>query len=109
MAAVMITDQPAPSPRHDTGTGPRRPRLVAVPDPAPRVRTARVSAATFRRRRLGALVGVAAVVFMAGRAGAALGATPRRSRARSVGPRHRPQRRRAVVGGRTTPADADRG
>jgi len=76
MAAVMITDQPAPPRRHVTGTGPRRPgvRLVAVPDPAPRVRpTTRVSAATFRRRRLGALVGVAAVVFLAGRAGAALG------------------------------------
>lgn len=73
MAAVMITDQPASLRRHDTGTAPRRPRLVAVPDPAPRVRPVRVSAATFRRRRLGALVGVAAVVFMAGRAGAALG------------------------------------
>jgi nucleoid-associated protein YgaU len=76
MAAVMITDQPAPPHRHATGTGPRRngARLVAVPDPAPRVRpAARVSAATFRRRRLGVLVGVAAVVILAGRAGAALG------------------------------------
>jgi nucleoid-associated protein YgaU len=79
MAAVMITDQPARPRRHVTGTGPRRPgaRLVAVPDPTPRVRpTARASAATFRRRRLGALVGVAAVVFVAGRAGAALGSEP---------------------------------
>ena len=76
MAAVMITDRSAPPRRHVTGTGPRRDgaRLVAVPDPAPRVRPAvRISAATFRRRRLGALVGLAAVVFVAGRAGAALG------------------------------------
>jgi nucleoid-associated protein YgaU len=75
MAAVMITDRPAPPRTHADPAGPRRPRLrvVAAPTPAPRVAPARVSAAPFRRRRLGALVGVAAVVFMAGRAGAALG------------------------------------
>jgi hypothetical protein len=46
-----------------------------VPDPPPRVRRTapRVSPTTFRRRRIGALVGLAAVVFVAGRAGAALG------------------------------------
>jgi nucleoid-associated protein YgaU len=75
MAAVMITDRPAPPRRHDTGTGPLRPRprLVAVPDPAPVRPAPRVTAATFRRRRLGAIVGVVAVVVLAGRAGAALG------------------------------------
>jgi len=80
MAAVMIadhsTERPAPPRRHETGAAaPRsRPRLVAVPDPTPGVRpSTRVSAATFRRRRLGALVGVVAVVLVAGRAGAALG------------------------------------
>ena len=75
MAAVMITDQPAPPRRHVTGTGPRRPaapRRRPGPRPVGPAGT-RVSAATFRRRRLGALVGVAAVVLMAGRAGAALG------------------------------------
>jgi hypothetical protein len=79
MAAVLITDRPAPPRTHARPAGPRRPRLrvVADPTPAPRVRPApRVSAATFRRRRLGALVGVAAVVFLAGRAGAVLGSEP---------------------------------
>ena len=77
MAAVMITERPA-TPRsrvHAPGT-PRvcRARLVAVPDAAPGIRpVARVSPATFRRRRLGALLGVVVVVFMAGQAGAALG------------------------------------
>ena len=76
MAAVMITDRPAPPHAHVAPAGPRRPRLrvVADPAPSPRVRPApRVSAATFRRRRLGVLVGLAAVVFVAGRAGAVLG------------------------------------
>ena len=59
-------------------------RLVAVPNAAPGVRpAARVSPATFRRRRLCALLGVVAVVIMAGQAGAALGspslATPERA------------------------------
>ena len=78
MAAVMITDRPAPPRTHAESAGPRRPRLrVVEPTPAPRVRpAARVSSATFRRRRLGVLVGLAAVVFVAGRAGAALGSEP---------------------------------
>ena len=77
MAAVMITERPV-TPRsrvHAPGT-PRvcRARLVAVPDAAPGIRpAARVSPATFRRRRLGALLGVVVVVVMAGQAGAALG------------------------------------
>ena len=74
MAAVMFTDRPAAPTRRDPGAAAPRPRLVAVPHPAPRVRpAARVSPATFRRRRLGALVGAVAVVFLAGRAGATLG------------------------------------
>ncbi len=78
MAAVMITERPAP-PRSRTHTpGPRRGqqcRLVAVPDVAPGVRkaTTQVTPATFRRRRLAALLGIVAVVVMAGQAGAALG------------------------------------
>jgi nucleoid-associated protein YgaU len=86
MAAVMITDQPATLPAHRGGTRHDRShlRLVATA-PAPRVRPAapRASAATFRRRRLVALLGVVAVVFMVGKAGAALGgeslATPGRA------------------------------
>lgn len=80
MAAVMITERSVASPRvAAVPSVPRahrahRPRLVVVADVAPDTRTAtRVSPATFRRRRLAVLVGVAAVVFMTGRAGAALG------------------------------------
>jgi nucleoid-associated protein YgaU len=94
MAAVMITDRPAP-PRTSTASGPRRPRLavVAEPAPTPRVRrpAPRVSAATFRRRRLGALVGLAAVVLVAGRAGAVLGSEP------LTAPGHGPSVTRYVV------------
>lgn len=88
MAAVMITDQAAPTRRHQAGIrhDGSHLRLVAVPAaPSPGVRsvaTSRVSPATFRRRRLAVLLGVVAVVFMVGRAGAALGggslATPGR-------------------------------
>ena len=87
MAAVMITEAPAaPRSRRSTPRTPRaqRVRLVAVPNAAPGVRpAAQVSPATFRRRRLCALLGVVAVVIMAGQAGAALGspslATPERA------------------------------
>ncbi len=82
MAAAMNIDT-APAPlrqcdqragRSGRSVGPARPRLVAVPASAPTPRPApRVSAATFRRRRIGVLLGVVAVVVMAGRAGAALG------------------------------------
>ena len=77
MAAVMITERPA-APRSRTQApchhGAQRARLVAVPDAAPGVRPAtRVTPATFRRRRLTALLGVVAVMVMAGQAGAALG------------------------------------
>ena len=77
MAAVMITERPA-TPRSRTQTPchhrGQRARLVAVPDVAPGIRpAARVTPATFRRRRLMALLGVVAVVIMAGQAGAALG------------------------------------
>ena len=78
MAAVMITERPAtPRSRHATPGTRRVPcvRLVAVPNAAPGIRrpAARVSPATFRRRRLCALFGAVAVVIMAGQAGAALG------------------------------------
>ena len=77
MAAVMITERPVtPRSRVHVPSTPRvcRARLVAVPDAAPGIRpAARVSPATFRRRRLGALLGVVVVVVMAGQAGAALG------------------------------------
>ncbi|MEP6626150.1 MAG: hypothetical protein ABJC79_17010, partial [Acidimicrobiia bacterium] len=69
MAAVMITERPAPPRSHTNVPGPRRGqrcRLVAVPDVAPGVRkpTTQVTPATFRRRRLAALLGVVAVVVM---------------------------------------------
>lgn len=76
MAAVMITERPA-TPRSRTASpgNPRAARrLVAVTDATPGLRpVARVSPATFRRRRLCALLGAVAVVVMAGQAGAALG------------------------------------
>lgn len=93
MAAVMITERSV-SPRRriprPVAPRPRCMRLAVVPDSAPapggmvpttarvvpdvRVASAgRTSRATFRRRRIGVLVGVVAVVIMAGRAGAALG------------------------------------
>lgn len=77
MAAVMITDQPALARSQRVETLSPRARnggLVVVPEPTPRVRTmARVTPATFRRRRLGVLVGLVAAVIIAGQAGAALG------------------------------------
>ncbi|MBM3674614.1 MAG: hypothetical protein FJW88_06590 [Actinobacteria bacterium] len=98
MAAVMTTHQPAPrrslgyvsrrslgyvSRRSLTGVpaAPRRAHLHAVPDPAPAPgvvlrRRPRVTAATFRRRRLAVALAVAAVVLTAGRAGASLGSSP---------------------------------
>ncbi|MGZ6932370.1 MAG: hypothetical protein ACXVK4_17705 [Acidimicrobiia bacterium] len=85
MAAVMITDRPAPPRRPAADAVSDRPqlRLVAEPRPVARVRPApRVAAATYRRRRLAALVGVVAVVFMVGRAGAALGGGTRPTPAR---------------------------
>lgn len=49
-------------------------RLQVVADSSPRIPTARrVTPATFRRRRLGVLIGMVAVVVIAGRAGATLG------------------------------------
>ncbi len=87
MAAVMITETSPAHPGHREGVRPERThlRLVATA-PSPGVRrpvAPRVSRATFRRRRLVALLGVVAVVFMVGRAGAALGgeslATPGRA------------------------------
>lgn len=72
----MITERPA-TPRSRTvspGTLRSERRLVAVSDATPGLRpVARVSPATFRRRRLWALLGAVAVVVMAGQAGAALG------------------------------------
>ncbi|MBK5290044.1 MAG: hypothetical protein JJE46_16440 [Acidimicrobiia bacterium] len=95
MAAVMISERPvSPRRRSTPAASPRSrcARLVAVPDPSPSVRTAtrvvaatrvapatgvasgaRTSRATFRRRRLGVLLGVVVVAIMAGQAGAALG------------------------------------
>lgn len=95
MAAVMTSERPI-NPRRRTALAaaprPRCGRLVAVPEPSPRTRTAtrvasvtrvapatptvvgaRTTRATFRRRRLGVVLGVAVVAIMAGRAGAALG------------------------------------
>ena len=77
MAAVMIAEHPAP-PRgvlpepsfpaaHGLG-------LRVVADPTPRVPATRpVTPATFRRRRVGVLIGMVVVVVVAGRMGAALG------------------------------------
>lgn len=76
MAAVMITEAPEAHPRHRAGTRHDRSHLRLVstaPSPGVRRPAPRVSPATFRRRRLAVLLGVVAVVFMVGRAGAALG------------------------------------
>ena len=100
MAAVMISDTtPTPLRRCEQRTGPAgpaRPRLVPVTVPAPGRRPApagarRASRATFRRRRLGALLGVVAVVVMAGQAGAALGSDS------LAAPQHAPAVTRYVV------------
>lgn len=81
MAAVMTTRTPA-APRRcaERAGAPRatRPRIVSavgpVSQPCPRVPPVpRASPRTFRRRRLCVLLGIVAVVVMAGRAGAALG------------------------------------
>jgi nucleoid-associated protein YgaU len=77
MAAVMIAERPAPPrrrPEDRVRPDSARPRLVVVRAPAPAPRTTtRVSAATFRRRRLVALAGLVVAVAIVGRAGAALG------------------------------------
>lgn len=77
MAAVMITEPSAPprsrfpEPSFPAAQGFR---LRVVADPTPRIPTIRrVTPATFRRRRLGVLLGMAVVVVVAGRAGAVLG------------------------------------
>ncbi len=82
MAAVMIAEQPAtPRSRVPASGVPASGvpasgvfRLSIVADSSPRIPTARrVTPATFRRRRLGVLIGMVVVVVVAGRAGAALG------------------------------------
>ena len=87
MAAVMIAEQPAtPRSRFPVSGVPVSGvpvsgvpaagtlRLSIVADSSPRIPTARrVTPATFRRRRLGVLIGMVVVVVVAGRAGAALG------------------------------------
>ena len=87
MAAVMIAEHPAPprgvlpepsfpepslpEPSFPAGHGLG---LRVVADPTPRVLTTRpVTPATFRRRRVGVLIGMVVVVVVAGRMGAALG------------------------------------
>lgn len=73
MAAVMTTPRLAARP-------PARPRsrlhLVLVAAPPATVPQRRVSAATFRRRRLAVALAVLVVVLAAGRAGATLGSSP---------------------------------
>ena len=79
MAALMTT--PSPEPRCPTGAESRSAHLTLVPTSVAGVgRPPRVSAATYRRRRivfaLGAALMTVLVVLVAGQAGAALGSTP---------------------------------
>jgi hypothetical protein len=78
MAALMIT--PSPEPSCPTGVPTRPDHLVLVPAPVGVGRPPRVSAATYRRRRivcvLGAVLVTVLVVLVAGQAGAALGSSP---------------------------------
>jgi hypothetical protein len=75
MAALMTS--PSPEPRCPAGVPPRPAHLTLVPAPAVGVgRPPRVSAATYRRRRLVVVLGAVALVLAAGRAGAALGSSP---------------------------------
>jgi hypothetical protein len=79
MAALMTT--PSPEPRCPAGAPTRPARLTLVPAPvAGAGRPPRVSAATYRRRRvvcaLGAVLVAVLLVVVAGQAGAALGSSP---------------------------------
>ena len=73
MAAVMTT--PRPATRAPVHTPPRAHLTLVAAPPAPE-RLGRVSAATYRRRRLAAALVLAVAVLTAGRAGAALGSSP---------------------------------
>jgi hypothetical protein len=75
MAALMTS--PSPEPRCPTGAPTRPDHLTLVPTPAAGVgRPPRVSAATYRRRRIVVALGAVALVLVAGQAGAALGSSP---------------------------------
>jgi hypothetical protein len=93
MAAVMTT-APIPHRRPET---PTRPRLTIVPAAPGRHARPRVSAATYRRRRIAAALAAVAVVAVAGRtAGAALGSSPLAA----------PERRPSVVSYVVRPGDS---
>ena len=72
MAAVMTTHRP-----ESRLAAPARPRLVLVGAPrAADRRSPRVAPATYRRRRVAAVVVALGIVVMAGKAGDALGGAP---------------------------------